>query len=436
MLSETTTIEKAYLYLEDFKGFSARASEWISFNLSQPLTTLIGPNGSGKSNLIEALELLDFLAHGGALHETSDLGRNSRMEIRGGLQACTTYGKTEFRLGFKAEIKFEGKLQRVFYELAINTEKTPEIIRECLMAGDDWIFINDESDLHTRTVSYKNFKPGQDPSVQASLQQSLLFQYKTFATHMKPEKKQTCEKLIDNITDYFSSFVFDPEPKLMRQYAHLDASPLTKNAANISAILFTLSKGNKTQRQSLEHLLSWINQLPGTPYQDFHFTVTDYNDSMFALIEQNGNKTTARTLSDGTLRCLALLTKLETAHPGSRIIMDEFDNGLHPSRINMLVSAIDDCCQRRNLKLIVTTHNPATLNALSTDQLNGVVLCYQNLEDNGTQLIALSQFPYQQEMLERGALGDLVTHQIVDQYLAPNFEKKRQQKAMKWLEDF
>ena len=41
----------------------------------------------------------------------------------------------------------------------------------------------------------------------------------------------------------------------------------------------------------------------------------------------------ASIMSDGTLRSLAVLTALETVEPNSRVIIEEFDNGLHPSRI-------------------------------------------------------------------------------------------------------
>ena len=57
-------------HLTDFKGF-----EDAQINLLRPFTLLIGPNGSGKSNVIEAIELLSFVARGQPLHEIGDVGR-------------------------------------------------------------------------------------------------------------------------------------------------------------------------------------------------------------------------------------------------------------------------------------------------------------------------------------------------------------------------
>ena len=52
-------------------------------------------NGSGKTNVIEAIELLSFIARGHPLYEISDVGRTETgLQIRGGLQACGLMGGT------------------------------------------------------------------------------------------------------------------------------------------------------------------------------------------------------------------------------------------------------------------------------------------------------------------------------------------------------
>ena len=59
--------------LIDFKGFKA-----ARIDLLRPFTLLIGPNGSGKTNVIEAIELLSFVARGQPLYEIADVGRTCR----------------------------------------------------------------------------------------------------------------------------------------------------------------------------------------------------------------------------------------------------------------------------------------------------------------------------------------------------------------------
>jgi predicted ATPase len=252
---------------------------------------------------------------------------------------------------------------------------------------------------------------------------------------------QTTPKIISeafDIKNLQKILVFDPNPKLMRNYEHIANTPLSPNCSNLSAVLYALSQGDKESQQSLQRLLEWIAQLPNEPYQRFDFvTVPKLNDVMLGFIESGTDKfISAGVMSDGTLRCLAILTALETATPGSQIIVEEFDNGLYPSRVGIMVKAIIDCCQRRELKILVTTHNQATLNALTEEQLEGVILCSLNPLDHSTNLIAWHDLPYQQDMLERGNLGDLVTNKLIDQYLSSDFEEKRKQKALAWLADF
>ncbi len=147
-----------------------------------------------------------------------------------------------------------------------------------------------------------------------------------------------------------------------------------------------------------------------------------------------GQLINAFILSDGTLRTLAVLTALETVAEGSLVIIEEFDNGLHPSRLDILVKAIDECSRRRKLNVLVTTHNPATLNALEPEQLDGVVFCTWNKEKQTSELIKLHDIPRWDELLEKGQLGNLVTRRVVERYLAPNFEENRQKRALELLE--
>ena len=172
-----------------------------------------------------------------------------------------------------------------------------------------------------------------------------------------------------------ASFVFDPNPKLMHGYERIGNNVLSKDGANLSAVLYALSTGDETQKASLDRLLSQISQLPDEPYEEFDFTTTDLGDVIFGLREKTGYTVDARSLSDGTLRTLAILTALGAVQQGSHVIVEEFDNGLHPSRVGVLTSAIAEATERRDLRILVTTHNPATMNNLTADQLKSVVLC-------------------------------------------------------------
>jgi predicted ATPase len=423
-------------YFENFKGFSK-----TEINLFEPLTVLIGPNGSGKSNVIEGIELLSFIAHGRPLHEVTDVGRGGGIEIRGGLQSCPRYGKKSFSLGFRAQVLFDGENKPFNYQVKVRAKPNARMAEEKFIFDDGTMIFETVETSHGATsgdieVRYNNFsRGGKKPLVSVSANRSVFSQYKDFC--LKNTKSDACIQLANGIMEYLrASFVFDPNPKLMRSYERIGNRTLSKNGANLSAVLYALKEGNEEEKDSLSRLLHWIRQLPEEPYQALDFVTTGLHDVIFGMKEgDKGQFVDARLLSDGTLRTLAVLTALETVEPSSRVVIEEFDNGLHPSRVQVLTQAIQDACKRRNLNVLLTTHNPATLNALQTDQLGGVVLCTWDQAQKAFTLIRLFDLPRYDMLMDQGRLGDLVTRRLIEKYLVPNFEESRKEKALAWLDN-
>ena len=421
-------------HFKNFKGFKR-----VSIELLRPFTLLIGPNGSGKTNAIEAIELLSFVARGQPLYEISDVGHAAAgIQIRGGLRACGRMGRDIFTLAFSARARLDSAFKPVLYELDICTKPHPQILREKLTFDGRTIYEtlskNPESASRDSVVKYDNFAPGgRKPQTAASSDRSVLSQYREIAEKNRNIKK--CVQLVHTITHHLqASFVFDPNPKLMRGYERIGNGILSRDGANLSAVLHALSVGDEAERESLDRLLSQIRQLPDEPYEDFNFTTTDLGDVIFGLRERRGYTVDARSLSDGTLRTLAILTALETVQKRSRVIVEEFDNGLHPSRVGVLTSAIGEAVERRDLQVLVTTHNPATMNNLTAEQMKGVVLCTWSKEKEAADLVDLMNLSRSDELLERGQLGDLVSRHVLEQYLAPEFEERRRQKMLAWVE--
>ncbi|MBE2214387.1 MAG: ATP-binding protein [Opitutaceae bacterium] len=440
-------------FFESFKGFKN-----TGINLLRPLTLLIGPNGSGKSNAIEAVELLSFIARGRYLHEVVEAGRGGdTLELRGGLKACARFGENAFTLGFRAQTKFAGNARPIEYRVCVRTDDVNRIRSESLIFIDtnEMIFQTQQAGPARTSadnwVSYNNFDKGPNkPQVPVSANRSVLSQYKDFAT--KNKKHAECEKLVTTISRHLrSSYFFDPRPSMMRKYEKIGDDILQRNGSNLSSVLYGLSAdsqiaglisdANERERQlrkaaTLDRLRKWICTLPEEEFVDFEFVPTRISDVIFGLrTAAGGSLVDASLLSDGTLRSLAFLTAVETADEGSRIVMEEFDNGVHPSRVKTLVEAVSECAKRRRLNLLVTTHNPATLNSLSDEQMKGVVFSVWSPIDKCYRFIELSDIPRLPELLESGRLGDLVTKKIVERYLEPGLDEQRRASISNWLKD-
>ena len=285
-----------------------------------------------------------------------------------------------------------------------------------------------------------------NPTLNLSADRSVLSRYNPTITSQLYEKKvkdsaiHEAIELAETVKGHLmSAFVFDLHPRLMREYERIGARQLNKDGSNLSSVLYAIKTWDETlenPQRLLPRLLDKLQQLPEEPFVDFEFITTQAFDVLLALKREDGAIIDARLLSDGTLRALAILTALETVPEHSRMVIEELDNGIHPSRVKLLVDTIWECSHRRNLNVLVTTHNPATLNGLTSEQLDCVVICHYDQNEQADKLTALSELPDSDVLLQKGSLGDLVTHNVLETYLMPNFEEDQKQKAQAWLDLF
>ena len=430
--------------LTDFKNFAH-----AEINLFEPLTILLGRNGSGKTNLIEGVELLAALAGGAPLNEITDVGRGGTFEVRGGLRSCPLFGTERFSLKFnRASVTFDGERnQSIDYsiEVAFHGKHEVRLSAEKLKIGDRVFFEAENHGGEIFNVRYDNFSRGNNPSCQMSAVRSVLSRYEEIIgnSRAKNTKRQKSPDTVRSVQNYLrSSYIFDPQPKLMRAYERVELqSRLLRNGANLSAVLFALKQEDDPEQQAtLQRITEIIRQVPDEPFAKIDFAETSLGDVMAGFVPEGGKGTNggrlidARLLSDGTLRMLAVVTALETVPARSRIIIEEFDNGLHPSRAKLLVQKLAEAAERRKLNVLVTTHNPAFMDALDESQMNNALLCHRD-ESRGASLVTrLGDLEVADTLALRGGLGDFVTSGALERHLAPDFAARRARITRRWLE--
>ena len=143
----------------------------------------------------------------------------------------------------------------------------------------------------------------------------------------------------------------------------------------------------------------------------------------------------ASLLSDGTLRVLAIATAMLSAEEGSLVVIEEIDNGVHPSRAKHLLAKIREIAERRKLRVLLSTHNPALLDALPDQAIPDVVYCYRDMQDGSSRLVRLEDIPDYPELIAQGALGYLSTSGVLEKFVKnrPTSEEKKA-KSLAWLE--
>ena len=423
--------------LTDFKNF-ARAE----LNLFEPLTVLLGRNGSGKTNLIEGVELFAALARGVPFNEITDTDRGGTFEVRGGLRSCIRFGSEKLGLRFNQAVVRNQPVD-YFIEVATSGKNDVRLAAERLTFGDRILFDAENSGGDLIQVRYDNFSRGPNPTCTLSASRSVLSRYEEVIRNIRPRARglQASTGAVEGVRGYLrNSYIFDPQPKAMREYARVESTPrLLRNGANLSAVLFALRESNDQGSTALERITEIVRQIPEEPFSTIDFEETSLGDVMagFKPDATNGKGgptlVDARIQSDGTLRMLAIVTALETVREGSRIVIEGFDNGLHPSRAKLLVDTLAEAASRRKLDVLVTTHNPAFMDALDEQQLNSVLICHGDDPSGGSKATRLSDMDVAGTVGLRGGLGDFATRGALDRHLAPDFAEQRAKETREWL---
>ncbi len=391
-------------YIQNFKSFKK------SFLEIEKLTAIIGTNAGGKTNAIEGIKILSEISSGRELAVILDGSKNVDSEIRGGSIGCPRIGTDTFTLGCVVDIDEDYDLE---YSITIKVSNRVFILAEHLFKtspGAKPIVVfqtkDTSDDFSDIFVEYNNGRRGRNPEVTCIRSVAVLAQLSS----KMPAKNENSKRnlaYINLVLERLSNILFlDPLPSRMRDYSRMSDHELRPTADNISSVLYELCQNKEYKKK----LIKALKELPENEISDISFIETSIGDVMFQLKEKYGERSEfveAKRLSDGTLRYLAILSSLISEEPGSMIVIEEVDNGIHPSRIKSLIQTISRLIIERKIDVIITTHNPTLLNALSREELLGVVLCYRDLEDGSSKFYPLPDIDSLPTLLSKGNLGDL-----------------------------
>lgn len=208
----------------------------------------------------------------------------------------------------------------------------------------------------------------------------------------------------------------DLNPRRMRDYVPKVSRELGAEGQNLSASVWQLceEEGRK------QDLLDWMSELCAPTLADIDFVETELGDVMLVLVEKDGARISARSLSDGTLRFLGELTALLTASPGALILIEEVENGLHPARIHLLVELLTSLTAERDVQILATTHSPAVLGALANadpELAKAALVLGRTPDEAGTIARRLGDLPHFDEVVERRGIEHLFTTQWLERAL-------------------
>jgi predicted ATPase len=406
-----------------------------------PLTLLVGANASGKSNALEALQMLSWLSRGRRLEEVFQAVQESELLIRGTVADLTHGGAGAFRLG--CELKLSSQWSRLMVEMSVGQEGM-RIAQESVESPSENLPLYRVEQptsgfSHDLLVSYNNFARGRNkPQITCTDQQAVFTQLLTPARFA--ENHERSQKEIPQVAKEFMQALqrilfLDPLPRRMRNYSFIVDKVLKGDGSNISSTLYDLC----VVQQKKDRVLDFIRDLPEQDITDIQFLEGPRREVMLKLEETFGGTRQFReaaVLSDGTLRVVAVAAALLSAPPGSTVVVEEIDNGVHPSRAKTLLGNIDKVSREQKLSVLLTSHNPALLDALPILAIPDVVFCYRAPQQGDSRLVRLSQLPDYPELVAQGPIGRLVTQGLVDRFVkTAKKPEEKVQATLAWIEN-
>jgi predicted ATPase len=378
------------LRLENWKSFG-EATLYID-----PLSILIGTNASGKSNVLDALLFLQKIASGASCTD-------ALKSIRGGLDWAIKKNNDSFGLCVFFNFKEE------FFKYCIS----------CYVSGDK-CFTEEEIFSHSKNnVFIQGFGVG-NKGYKGNSEVAMLYIF--YNQRSESWSSGMNFSAFIGLVDFLKNvLLFDPSPSSMIGYSPL-SDKINNDASNIAGVLAALAP--EQQKEIEDTLTEYARRLPESEiYRVYAEKVGKLGkDAMLYCDEKWGESgevftVDARAMSDGTLRFLAILTALLTLPEGSLLAIDEVDNGFHPSRAHLLLEALQTIGKQRNIDVLVTTHNPALLDALGTEFVPFVTVAHRDSITGESKLTLLEDIEQLPKLLAQGTVGKLSTQGLIEKSL-------------------
>lgn len=394
---------------------------WKSFETTtlyiDPLNILIGTNASGKSNVLDAFILLYRLAWGKQILSSVN-GDSELSEIRGGLDWVVRKGETECELQIitdsnnkDTDFKYTLRLRRIngsrFELCGENLESIKKRPRADSISKNLFYTKEESSDTPSIPAYFSTESQGKGKRIDMNRSFSILSQIETMG--IRNEIKEAGIKVLGELRNIF---ILDPIPNHMRTFSKL-SEKLQSDAANIAGVLAALAEDKKQQVEKI--LTEYATHLPEKDIlKIWSETVGLFKTDAMLYCKEQWTTTEsldidARGMSDGTLRFLAIITALLTVKEESLLIIEEIDNGLHPSRAHKLVSMLKDLGAKRKVDILCTTHNPALLDAFGNSMIPFISYVHRNKKTGCSNITLLEDFNMLAKLMASGKIGELIT---------------------------
>ncbi|MBF0539579.1 MAG: AAA family ATPase [Nitrospirae bacterium] len=410
-------------------GFKSLVDFRMTFD--KGLNVLIGPNGAGKSNICYALDLFAKAAGGNVRAFLSE---------RGGMTGCftNTLGDRLSEKGIcascKGEIALSDSDEVLRYEykvrLFIIGDTIPILHQELqLQKGNDKKF---NIILEAKAEETKDIQEffGLDGAVEIKIvmkSEDLKKDFYRNSTQGMLRDRQPANPVILNYSDNYKTHSFHEEllnGKFFRvlsdyyDYCHLvredlisttilsidpkiargdndttDPSEMLPDGKYLTNALYSMINKRNIDLDDLKSLLGKVYR----PFRDIKSISSKNMTRSFFIVEGDDIEMPAKSLSDGTVKFIALLVGIYSQKTGTTVI-EELENYMHPWACQLLVEYLRDYFEDK--QCILTTHSETMLNSLRPEE----VVVVEN-KSGKTEITRLSENRHIKEVISNTGFG-------------------------------
>ncbi|WP_210346962.1 AAA family ATPase, partial [Methylobacterium ajmalii] len=376
------------------------------------LTVVVGANASGKSNLRDAFRFLHGIGRGYTLPEIiggkyGEGGYREWAPLRGTTSEIVRFGQRS--LTIKAVVGTEGKGKFV-YEITVShqdvrgrfrveseslqTEDSPwkQPVFQTLGPGDD----DDDVTIRLRAADGAR---GHGKRVNLRRDRPILTQLET-RRGVSIELRSMIEKVVATLG---AIRFLDLSADAMRQPSFPGLDVLGESGENLSAVLQALCLDADRKNA----LVAWVSELTPLEVSDFEFEADATGRIILFLKDIEGGRISAFSASDGTLRFLAMAAALLSDQDRSLFFFEEIDNGLHPSRMRVLIDLIERRVADSTVQVVTTTHSPDLLTIIGETTFESTSVVYRPMGAGGSIIRRVSELPHIVELRKTQTLGRL-----------------------------
>jgi energy-coupling factor transporter ATP-binding protein EcfA2 len=406
--------------IERFKSLKHVELSLGSFNL------FVGTNASGKSNLFDALRVLQGIGYGFTVNEILNgkpksassqvwepiRGGSSKAEYQGngarggedrafetGVKAM---GLGDHIVGFSVSLRPGGRKDLSFdYSIGISPA-LGTVRNESLVINDEQVYdsspIENSAQAPTFTVRYYKGTKGRQPHFAFEKTRPVLHQI----LQQDQCSREDTKDIGILIASLSNSQRIDPSPALLREYSAAQAvSRMGERGENFAALIKTIIADPQTNSA----YLSWLQQLTPTDLDGVTVLKGALDEPLFAVTE-HGLTYPAPVLSDGTLRFAAIAAAFFQPDVPELLTIEEIENGIHPSRIRLLVELLK-MQSNQSRQVMATTHSPIVLAWLRQSDYRTTFFCKRDEDSGASEIAPLSEVPNFLEIVKKQPIGDL-----------------------------